>query len=1115
MAEKTRRIRRETIQCIQNTAAIYAALADRGVVHDEPHLNLQFDSIFLDSVTVDPPQDTASGSTFKHKQENSEKLLERYKLRQALEKSGLRRSDPRLYTVFQWLDSSSNTVSLYDLEDMCFQNELVERTLKGKLVIKDFETFTNRISKLYHDTRPIKDGQVASYIPQLASVDPELYGVALCTTDGQRFGIGDFNVPFSVQSCAKVATYCIAQTKLGPDMVHTYIGKEPSGQAFNKLVLDEGDRPHNPFINAGAIMATALLNPVDDSAGTFDEAMSVWFDLCGFSRRRYRNGTLSQHMGAEQPPQFSNSTYLSEQATSYRNTCLTYMMKEAGSFPEWVDNQHDITSVIECYLQFCSIECTADALSMFAATLANGGTCPTTLKTVFHANVVRNALSLMTTCGMYDASGQFAFEIGFPCKSGVGGGLLIVIPGVAGFATFSPRLDSCGNSVRGVAFCKALVKTFSVHQFESQGQTSVQHFHLQHQVANVEDERAQLLWAAYRNDIRFVKQIIARGGTVRHADYDGRTALHLAASEGYLDMVKLLVEKGATVQQSSEDRYGNTPIDDAMRANQAQVVSYLKEHYEHGKGDDGPGNMGRTIKTLEGTVVIEGLDPKGVLHDLWASGITRNDLRLKDYMSTIEDIELSKPVASKDLEDLYSVPVITKAIRGELVIPGWDRWVRDITRFFDEATAFAHSRQEQPSQGTNALRNVDPKLSGLSVCTVDGQVLSLGDKETLFTMQACMNPITYGIALETLGSEEVHQHVGCEPSGQLFDALVLDERPVAKGRSPMPHNAMVASGAIRVCALLAQGMCAADTAESALTYFERLAGGHECRWDKDESQQGSRMRARNQCMAYMMWDAGSLASEEDALKALDLYYRMCSVQLDVQALGCIAGSLANGGVCPVTGDAVFSPMVVRQVLAVMSSCGLYDLSGRFAFDFGFPCKGGISGATIMVLPGVAGIAMYSPKLGVHRMSTGAFMFCKKLSDEYIVHNLLIARNHSIGSFSSSQRRDPTEYRSIVEEQICNNIVRAAATGDIPGIRRLFRRGSQVSHLADYDGRTPLHLCCAEGHMNVLKYLLHKSPGMPLSPKDRWGRTPLLEAEANGHTNVAAMLKEAIDARMHA
>ena len=174
-------------------------------------------------------------------------------------------------------------------------------------------------------------------------------------------------------------------------------------------------------------------------------------DLCGYNSK---SNTLRS-------PTFANSTYLSERASADRNFCLGYMMREEGAFPEGID----IMKTLESYFMYCSIECTVHTLSVVAGTFSNGGTCPVTGKKVFDADVVRNCLSVMHSCGMYDYSGTFAYKMGFPCKSGVGGALMIVIPGVCGFCTWSPRLDDIGNSVRGVHFCKLIAKHFSFHSF--------------------------------------------------------------------------------------------------------------------------------------------------------------------------------------------------------------------------------------------------------------------------------------------------------------------------------------------------------------------------------------------------------------------------------------------------------------------------------------------------------------------------------------------------------------------------------------------------------------------------------------------------------------------------
>ena len=309
-----------------------------------------------------------------------------------------------------------------------------------------FAAFCKDVEAMRDATEPNTAGAPASYIPQLARVDPDQYGVAVCSVDGQRYSCGDSRVPFCVQSTTKPLAYAMALEHFGEEKVHEHVGREPSGRNFNERVLNPEHRPHNPMINAGAIMTSSLVRPDLCLADRWDFVMDTWARLAGGRR-----------------PGFANSVYLSESATADRNWCLAYMMQEAEAFPEGTV----LKEVLEFYFMLCSIEVDAEQMSVIAATLANGGICPLTGDRVFNARTVRNTLSLMSSCGMYDYSGEFAFQMGFPCKSGVGGSLVIVIPGVTGICTWSPSLDALGNSVRGQDFCRALCRSFAVHHLEA------------------------------------------------------------------------------------------------------------------------------------------------------------------------------------------------------------------------------------------------------------------------------------------------------------------------------------------------------------------------------------------------------------------------------------------------------------------------------------------------------------------------------------------------------------------------------------------------------------------------------------------------------------------------
>jgi glutaminase len=428
---------------------------------------------------------------------------------------------------------------------------LVERALTGQLIIPEFTEFSAELQKIFDDSAKNRDGNVADYIPQLSRVDPEQFGAAVCTLDGQRFTAGHAREDFCVQSCCKPINYCLALEEHGEDKVHEHIGREPSGRGFNELALNDEGRPHNPMINSGAIMACSLIRPQEEVADRFDFVMGRWKALCG-----------NQKVG------FSNSVYLSERKTADRNFALGYLMQEHKGFPQ----QTNLIETLEFYFQCCSIETNAEQLSVVAATLANGGVCPTTGERIFSTQTVQNCLSLMSSCGMYDFSGEFAFSIGLPAKSGVAGAVFGVVPNVMGFCTWSPRLDRLGNSVRGIEFCRRLVETFNFHMYDSLTATE-KHDPRRTRSESRSDEIGQMIWAASMGDLGGVNQLVARGVSINEADYDRRTPLHLAAAEGRLEMVRALLRMGADPMKA--DRYGHTPLDDARKAGHETVAELL------------------------------------------------------------------------------------------------------------------------------------------------------------------------------------------------------------------------------------------------------------------------------------------------------------------------------------------------------------------------------------------------------------------------------------------------------------------------------------------------------------------------------------------------------------
>uniref|UniRef100_UPI003590155B glutaminase kidney isoform, mitochondrial-like isoform X1 n=1 Tax=Myxine glutinosa TaxID=7769 RepID=UPI003590155B len=488
----------------------------------------------------------------------------------ALKATGLRTSDPRLKdsmdTLRELVQTSSDGVMLdKTLFRKCVAENIILLTqaFRRKFVIPDFENFTEQIDLIYENAKGLTWGKVADYIPQLAKFDPNLWGVSLCTVDGQRHSIGDTKLPFCLQSCMKPFKYAIAAHDLGTKFVHQFVGKEPSGLRFDTLSLNENNKPHNPMVNAGSIVVMSLIKQSLSTSEKFDYVMDYLRKMAGF-----------EYVA------FNNSTFQSERETGDRNFAIAYYLKEKKCFPEGID----VITCLDFYFQLCSIEVTCESASVMAATLANGGICPITGERLLNPEAVRNTLSLMHSCGMYDFSGQFAFHVGLPAKSGVAGGIMLVVPNVMGMMCWSPPLDQLGNSVRGIQFSQEMVSMFNFHNYDN----------LRHFVRKLDPRResgevqvgmreplaktiASLLFSAHSGDLSALRRFALSAMDMDQKDYDYRSALHVSAAEGHLKVVRFLLEI-CKVNPLSKDRWGFTSKDEANRFGHMEIVQLLEEY---------------------------------------------------------------------------------------------------------------------------------------------------------------------------------------------------------------------------------------------------------------------------------------------------------------------------------------------------------------------------------------------------------------------------------------------------------------------------------------------------------------------------------------------------------
>lgn len=282
------------------------------------------------------------------------------------------------------------------------------------------------------------DGKPADYIPELTRVDPDGFGLSLSLADGFVYESGDSSTEFTIQSISKPFTYALALECIGCDAVDAQIGVEPSGEAFNEISVDvTTKKPKNPMINAGAIAAVSLI-PGATVQARFDRIHEFYSACAG------------RELAVDE------DVYASEKASGSRNRAIAYMLQSFGV----LDGDPD--EILDVYVRQCSVKVTTTDLARMAATLARGGV-EVAGRRIASAEVVQRTMSVMITCGMYDAAGDWVSAVGLPAKSGVGGGISAVLPGQLGIGVYSPRLDSKGNSVRGVEVCRALSVSLGLH----------------------------------------------------------------------------------------------------------------------------------------------------------------------------------------------------------------------------------------------------------------------------------------------------------------------------------------------------------------------------------------------------------------------------------------------------------------------------------------------------------------------------------------------------------------------------------------------------------------------------------------------------------------------------
>ncbi|EGR29182.1 hypothetical protein IMG5_161320 [Ichthyophthirius multifiliis] len=432
-----------------------------------------------------------------------------------------------LHKIIRKLQNKGPQDFIYFQEYQQLTNGLhfLKKVFESDLNIPSFDRFARNFKECAHYVKKSEEyshGKTAQYIPTLKNFNPSYFSASFCSNNGQYIEYGDTQVTFSIQSISKIVSYGYLYDLIGEE-VHQYIGEEPSGMPFNAPVFDQKGRPHNPMINSGAIMVAALLL----------EHGKTLEDILEFYQRATRKDLCKQKI------QIDHKLYLEEKLTGYTNHALSYLMLANGVFPKKDKNIEQMKEfaqqALDLYFQMCSIIINVESLTRFGTMCSNNGINPSTGERILKPESVKAITTFMLTCGMYNGAGKFTKNLGIPCKSGVSGGLLTIIPGLGSFASFGPKLNEEGNSIRGIGLIKQISNIYN-------------NFNLFHKDLNKKDCENK----AFQTIIKYIIGSISCAsigdmeGIIRlknfniqlnQGDYDKRTPLHLAASGGHIEIV--------------------------------------------------------------------------------------------------------------------------------------------------------------------------------------------------------------------------------------------------------------------------------------------------------------------------------------------------------------------------------------------------------------------------------------------------------------------------------------------------------------------------------------------------------------------------------------------------
>lgn len=397
----------------------------------------------------------------------------------------------------------------------------------------------------------------------------------------------------------------------------------------------------------------------------------------------------------------------------------------------------------------------------------------------------------------------------------------------------------------------------------------------------------------------------------------------------------------------------------------------------------------------------------------------------------------------------------------------WEEFKNDITSIYNE---LKNNTNGNVADYIPQLANVNPDLFSISVTTIDNKTFSIGDHNKSFCIQSCSKPLNYALALDENGSEYVDKHIGIEPSGAKFNAFAFDDQN-------KPFNALINAGAIVSTSLIKKKDTQDQRFEYIISKWKEICGEDNVGFNNGVYLSEKRTANRNYALSHLMMENNIFPENTNIENTLELYFQCCSITMNSDSLSKFAAMLANGGVTVDTNKKVLSSSIVKSILCVMYSSGMYDYSGRWSYHVGLPAKSGVSGSIFVVIPNFCGICIYSPRLDEIGNSVRGLEFFHKLISNY--------RFHIFDTLVSGLEKKKNLNNSSGEK--LSKLCKACCDNNINEVNKIIESGDFDINEGDYDGRRALHIATDECNYKCIELLLQN--GADCNVTDRWQMSP--------------------------